>query len=213
MSTSKRSFGTRMVRVEDPALLTGKGRFVDDIDLPGALAAVFVRSPQAHATIERIDTTPARATSGVHAVYTLADLMPYLSTERTPLGQSVREIAGLASRGLRDNITPFVLVRDEVSYVGDPIAVVIADTRRIAEDAASRVEIDYETLPAVSDIRAAIGTGGARVHRHVESNIIAEYTVAYGDCDTAFADAAHHFSLSLFQHRGCAHPMDRIVNP
>jgi carbon-monoxide dehydrogenase large subunit len=197
-----------MVRVEDPALLTGRSRFVDDINIPGTLAAAFARSPHPHAIIKRIDTTAARTIPGVHAVFTLHDLMPHLTCERTPLGQSVREIAGLASRGLRENITPFVLVRDEVCYVGDPIAVVIAESRQIAEDAAQRVDIELEPLPAVSDLRKALLPDAPRVHRQVATNILAEYTIAYGDCERAFVEAAHRFTLSLFQHRGCAHPME-----
>jgi len=171
MSTARISFGARTARVEDPALLTGKGRFIDDIALPGTLSAVFVRSPHAHATINSIDTRAARAAPGVHAVFTLDDLMPHLSSERTPLGQSVREIVGLASRGLRENITPFVLARDEVCYVGDPIAVVVAESRPVAEDAAQRVEIAFDLLPAVADLRAALTPDAPPVHRRVASNI------------------------------------------
>ena len=208
MSPRPPSFGTRALRIEDPALLTGRGRFLDDIALPGTLAAVFVRSPHGHALIRRIDTAAARAHAGVHAVLTLDDLRPHLTADRTPLGQSVREIAGLASRSLRDAITPFVLARDEVCYVGDPIAIVVADTRQLAEDAASAVEIAFEPLPAVADLRQAIAPGAPRVHAKVENNILAEYTISYGDCDRAFAAAPHRFSLSLFQHRGCAHPME-----
>src|ERR1700756_3344969 len=171
MSTARISFGARTARVEDPALLTGKGRFIDDIALPGTLSAVFVRSPHAHATVNSIDTRAARAAPGVHAVFTLDDLMPHLSSERTPLGQSVREIVGLASRGLRENITPFVLVRDEVCYVGDPIAVVVAESRPVAEDAAQRVEIAFDLLPPVADLRAALTPDAPPVHRRVASNI------------------------------------------
>lgn len=197
-----------MVRVEDPALLTGKGRFIDDIDISGVLSAVFVRSPQAHAKVHSVDVVAALGMPGVQAVYTLADLIPHLTSERTPLGQSVREIAGLASRSLREDITPFVLARDEVCYVGDPIAVVVADTRRQAEDAASRVEVELEALPAVADIRTAIAPEAPPVHQGIGSNVLAEYAIAYGDCDKAFADAAHSYSLTLFQHRGCGHPME-----
>lgn len=197
-----------MVRVEDPALLTGKGRFIDDIDISGVLSAVFVRSPQAHAKVHSVDVVAALGMPGVQAVYTLTDLMPHLTSERTPLGQSVREITGLASRSLREDITPFVLARDEVCYVGDPIAVVVADTRRQAEDAASRVEVELEALPAVADIRTAVAQGSPPVHQGIGSNVLAEYAIAYGDCDKAFAEAAHSYSLSLFQHRGCAHPME-----
>src|SRR5215469_3487360 len=208
MSTARINFGARTARVEDPALLTGKGRFIDDIALPGTLSAVFVRSPHAHATINSIDTRAARAAPGVHAVFTLDDLMPHLSSERTPLGQSVREIVGLASRGLRENITPFVLVRDEVCYVGDPIVVAVAESRPVAEDAAQRVEIAFGLLPAVADLRAALTPDAPPVHRRVASNILAEYTIAYGDCERAFAQAAHRLRLSLNQHRGCAHPIE-----
>ena len=208
MSRARISFGARTARVEDPALLTGNGRFIDDIALPGTLSAAFVRSPHAHAAINRIDTHAARAIPGVHAVFTLDDLMPHLSSERTPLGQSVREIVGLASRSLRENITPFVLVRDEVCYVGDPIAVVVAESRPIAEDAAQCVEIEFEPLPAVADMRPAIAPDAPPVHRRVAGNILAEYTISYGDCERAFAAAPHRLTLSLFQHRGCAHPME-----
>src|SRR5262249_50225982 len=208
MSPRPPSFGTRTLRLEDPALLTGRGGFVDDIALPGTLAALFARWPRGHAAIKRIQTSAARGLPGVHAVLTLDDLTPHLTADRTPLGQSVREIAGLASRSLREDITPFVLARDEVCYVGDPIAVVVAENRQIGEDAAQRIAIDFEPLPAVADMRGAIERGAARVHREVESNILAEYTIAYGDCEAASAPAPRRFALSLEQHRGCAHPIE-----
>lgn len=197
-----------MLRLEDPELLRGRARFVDDVKLPGTLAAAFVRSPFSHAAFRNIDTTDARAIPGVHAVYTLEDLRPHLSSDRTPLGKSVRELVGLSAKSLRENITPFVLARDEVCYVGEPVAVVIAEDRSIAEDAASRVEVDYEALAAVSDCRDAAEPTAALVHRRVRSNILAEYTIGYGDCESAFKQADHVFSLSLKQHRGCAHPVE-----
>ncbi len=204
-----RSFvGAPVRRVEDPALLTGRASFVDDIALPGTLSAAFVRSPFAHALVERIDPAPALAMEGVRAIYTLKDLRPHLTSDRTPLGQSVRELVGLAKKGLRSDITPFILARDEVCYVGDPVAVVIADDRYVAEDAASRVAVEYVPLPAISDCRLAAQPGAAPVHRRIASNILADYRVAYGDCDQAFAEAAHVFDLSLYQHRGCAHPLE-----
>jgi carbon-monoxide dehydrogenase large subunit len=203
-----RNVGASTLRVEDPALLTGRARFIDDIAIPGTLSAAFVRSPHAHAAVGKIDSSAARALEGVHAVYTLADLRPHLSSDRTPLGQSVREIVGLASRALREEITPFVLVRDEACYVGDPVAVVVAENRYLAEDAAALVEVDYEPLPAASDCRDASAPDAPRVHRNVASNVLTEYRIGYGDCGRAFADAAHRFTLSLYQHRGCAHPIE-----
>jgi carbon-monoxide dehydrogenase large subunit len=202
------SVGERSRRIEDAALLTGRASFVDDITLPGTLSAVFVRSPFAHAAVRKIDKSAALALPGVVAVYTLDDLRPHVTSDRTPLGQSVRELMGLATKSLRENIAPFILVRDEVCYVGDPVAVVIAENRYVAEDAAAIVEVDYEPLAAVSDFRAAAKADSPLVHRSVASNILAEYTVGYGDCDQVFSDAAHVFDLSLMQHRGCAHPIE-----
>jgi aerobic carbon-monoxide dehydrogenase large subunit len=204
----RRNVGESVRRVEDPALLTGRASFVDDIRLPETLTAAFVRSSFAHAAVRRIDTSAAREMRGVHAVYTLQDLRPHLTSDRTPLGQSVSELVGLAKKGLRDHITPFVLVRDEACYVGDPIAVVIADDRYFAEDAASRVAVTYEPLAAISDCRDAAQPGAAPAHLKVPGNILADYSVGYGDCDRAFAEAAHVFDLSLTQHRGCAHPIE-----
>jgi aerobic carbon-monoxide dehydrogenase large subunit len=208
IESSSRTVGTRARRVEDEALLTGRSRFVDDVALPGVLSAAFVRSPFAHAAIGKIDTSAALSLPGVNAVYNLNDLRPHMTSDRTPLGQSVRELVGIASKSLRDDITPFVLARDEVCYVGDPVAVVVADSRYLAEDAAALVEVDYEPLSAVSDCRLAARPDAPCVHRNVASNILAEYMVGYGDCDRAFAEAAHVFDLSLLQHRGCAHPME-----
>lgn len=208
MSSFRSHVGASVRRIEDPDLLTGRGAFLDDIHLAGTLTAAFVRSPHAHAAIGRIDASAARALPGVHAVYTLADLRPHLTSERTPLGQSIRELVGLASRSLREDITPFVLARDEVCYVGDPVAVVIVDNRYIAEDATALVEVDYDPLPAASDCRDAAQPDAPRVHRSIASNILTEYRIGYGDCEGSFAGAAHRLALSLYQHRGCAHPIE-----
>ncbi len=105
------------------------------------LEAAFVRSPHAHALIRGIDASAARAHPGVHAVLTLADLMPLLTQERLPLQ--------FRAAKLPPDITPFVLAKDEVSFVGEAVAVVIARTRYVAEDAAALVAVDYEPLPAV----------------------------------------------------------------
>ena len=205
----KIAWGSHSVpRVEDPALLAGRASFVDDIDIPGTLAAAFVRSPFAHAALGKIDKSGALSTPGVHAVYTLEDLRPHLTADRTPLGQSISELVGLTTRGLRPDITPFILARDEVCYVGDPIAVVIADDRYIAEDAASRVATEFNPLPAVSDCREAAKLGSVLVHRRATDNILVKYVISYGDCERAFAQAKHVFDLSLVQHRGCAHPLE-----
>ena len=135
----------------------------------------------------KIDKSAALAMPGVHAVYALEDLRPYLTADRTPLGQSIRELVGLTTKGLRPDITPFILARDEVCYVGDPVAMVIADDRYIAEDAASRVACEFHPLPAVSDCRDAARAGAALVHRRAADNVLVKYVIGYGDCERAFA--------------------------
>jgi carbon-monoxide dehydrogenase large subunit len=193
-------FGQRVKRIEDPALLRGRGHFVDDIRLPGLLHAHFVRSPHAHAAIRAIDSTAARAHPGVFAVYTLADLSPHLTGERLPVG--------MPSGALRQVVDPWVLAKDEVCHVGDPIAVVLADSRYAAEDAAALVEIDFEPLPAAGDCRAALGADAPRAHRGAKDNVVAAFTLAYGDVEAAFAGAAHVFREAFWQHKGCGHAIE-----
>src|ERR671937_2844608 len=128
--------GARIPRIEDGALLVGKGRFVDDIALAGVWHAAFVRSPHPHAAIRRIDGSAALALPGVHAVLTLDDLAPVL-TKRRMLRHS--------NSGMPlDKVWAFSLADGEVSFVGEPVAIIVADNRYIAEDAAMLVEIDYD---------------------------------------------------------------------
>ena len=135
--------GKRALRVEDEALLRGRGRFADDIRFSGLLHAAFLRSPHAHARLTRIDVSRAQTFPGVRAVFTYDDLRPHLSCDRIPLR--------LPAGALKFDVDPYVLVRDELTYVGEPIALVVAESRAIAEDAASLIEIEAEPLPAVVD--------------------------------------------------------------
>jgi carbon-monoxide dehydrogenase large subunit len=189
-------FGARVVRLEDPVLLTGRGRFVDDVKLPGALHACFVRSPHAHARIRAIDTAVARAMPGVHAVLTADDLPPRMATTQIPML--------VPSPLIKTPRTQLALARSEVCYVGQTIAVVIADSRHLAEDAAAAVAVDFEALPAVSDCRDAAKPGAARAHSDLASNIAAVVPMSYGDVDGAFAQAKHVFEEELALHRGAA---------
>jgi aerobic carbon-monoxide dehydrogenase large subunit len=192
--------GARLPRLEDGALLIGKGRFIDDIARPGVLNAAFVRSPHPHAAIRRIDTHDALAMPGVHAVLTLDDLAPVLARRRmlrhsnsgTPL----------------DRYWSFALADGEVSYVGEAVALVLADSRYLAEDAAALVAVDYDMLAAVSDCRRAVASNAPAVRRELNSNVAATYKVAYGDADAALGKAAHVFHEELWQHRGGAHPIE-----
>ncbi len=187
-------FGARVKRLEDPALLAGRGRFVDDVKLPGLLHGAFVRSPHAHAMLRAIDGAPALAMPGVHAVITADDLPEPMRSARMPML--------LPNPALAVARTQTALARDEVCYVGQPVALVIADTRYIAEDAAAALAVDYEVRDAVGDCRDAIKDGAPRAHSDLASNVVARFPLAYGDVDAAFAGAAHVFEEVIWQHRG-----------
>jgi len=191
-----RQFGARVARIEDPALLTGRARFLDDIKLPGLLHAAFLRSPHPHARIGAIDAAAARAMRGVHAVLTADDMPGRLATE--PIPTPVPNPAITAMR------TQAALARREVCYVGEAVAVVIADDRYRAEDAAAAVAVAYEPLAAVSDCRDALEPSAARCHDDLAANVAACVPLAYGDVEGAFATAAHVFEEEIFQHRGGA---------
>jgi carbon-monoxide dehydrogenase large subunit len=191
-----RQFGARVLRVEDPALLTGRARFVDDIKLPGTLHGAFVRSPHPHARIEAIDTAAALSMRGVHAVLTAADMPGRLATE--PMPTPVPNPAITAMR------TQLALARREVCYVGEAIVLVVAENRYVAEDAAAAVVVAYEPLPAVNDCRDALRPGAPRCHSDLATNVAAHVPMSYGDVEAAFAGAAHVFEEEIFQHRGAA---------
>ncbi len=186
--------GARVKRLEDPALLAGRGRYVDDVKLVGMLHACFVRSPHAHAKLGAIDTKVAMIMPGVHAVITAEDLPGPMRSERLPMLLPHPAIA--AAR------TQHVLARDEVCYVGQAVAVVIADTRHIAEDAAAAVIVHYDVLRSVGDCRYAFDAGTPRAHSDLNSNVASTFQLAYGDIDAAFAGAAHVFDEEIWQHRG-----------
>jgi aerobic carbon-monoxide dehydrogenase large subunit len=190
--------GKSITRLEDEPLLRGRGRFIDDIVVTGALCANFVRSPHPHAAITSIDTASALALPGVHAVLTLDDLARVMVHRRM-----VRH----SNSGMSlDKAWLFALADGEVSYVGEPVAMVLADNRYIAEDAAALVAVDYDVLPVVADVRHAVG--GPPVRRELTSNVISSYQVGFGDVDAAFAKAAHVFTQELWQHRGGAHSIE-----
>ncbi|HZT51507.1 MAG TPA: molybdopterin cofactor-binding domain-containing protein, partial [Stellaceae bacterium] len=191
--------GARVRRIEDRALLAGRGQFVDDIALAGALHVAFVRSPHAHALIRGIDAAAARAVPGVAAVLTLDDLRPVLAEPRLPRNpKATRQPEGS---------TPFPLAAREVAFVGEAVALVAADSRYAAEDAAALVAVEYETLPAVSDCRDAAADGAPRV-RLEAANVLARFAVAYGDAEAAFRGAAQVVAVTLAQHRGGGHPIE-----
>jgi aerobic carbon-monoxide dehydrogenase large subunit len=189
-------FGARVARLEDPALLTGRARFVDDVKLAGALHACFVRSPHAHARIRAIDASAARALPGVHAVLTADDLPPRMTKSQIPML--------VPNPSIKTPRTQLPLARHEVCYVGQTVAVAIAADRYLAEDAAATVDVDYEPLAAVSDCRDAAKPGAVCAHSDLATNVAAVVAMSYGDVEAAFAGAAHVFEEELFLHRGGA---------
>jgi carbon-monoxide dehydrogenase large subunit len=192
--------GARVTRLEDRTLLTGSARFVDDLAAPGALHAAFVRSPHPHALIRGADASAARALPGVIAVLSLDDLAPVLKQRR---------MMRTSNSGTRlDQSWAFALANGEVSFVGEPVAIVLATDRYIAEDAAALVMVDYDVLPAATDCRTAFADNAVAVRRELTSNKIASYKVAFGDVDTAFAKAAHVLHEDLWQHRGAGHSIE-----
>ena len=193
-------FGVSIPRLEDPALLRGRGRYIDDIHLPGMLHAAFVRSPHAHAAILGIDTSAALRVRGVHAVLTFADLKPHLRTDRL--------VVGLPSPSYKLDMNRPVLAIDEVVHVGEPVAIVIADDRYRAEDAEALVAVDYQPLPAIADCRDALAPDAVRVHRGAPHNLVAEFDMGYGAIATAFAGAAHVLRETAWQHRGGGHSIE-----
>ncbi|MEO7403195.1 MAG: molybdopterin cofactor-binding domain-containing protein, partial [Burkholderiales bacterium] len=195
-----RVVGERARRIEDPALLRGKGRYVDDVPMPGAVHAAFVRSQHAHALVRSIDTKAAEQVPGVVAIYTGRSIVAALTRLRMPLG--------FPTKALPQDITPFVLADREVCFVGEPIAIVLADSRYIAEDAAALVEIDYEPLPILADCRDSIVPGSPKVRLDAASNVLTHYHIAYGEVAKMFASAAHVSKVSLSQHRGGAHSIE-----
>ena len=190
--------GARVRRIEDQKLLRGDARFVDDIASPDVLSAAFVRSPHPHALVRSVDGGTARAVPGVAAVLTLDDLAPVLKQRR---------MMRFSNSGTRlDQSWPFALADREASFVGEPVAIVLALDRYIAEDAAALVDVDYEVLAVAADCRTAASEPGVR--RGLGSNEVITYRIAFGDVDAAFAKAAHVVREDLWVHRGAGHSME-----
>lgn len=196
---SNRYFGQSIKRSEDLPLVKGKGRFVDDIDLPEMLEAAFVRSPQAHAKILGIDTVDASKMPGVVTILTFADIRPHLTMERLPIQLRNSNLPPCTQ-------TP--LAKDEVSYVGEAIAIVVASSRYHAEDAANAVQVSYQTLPAISDCRKGAEPGSPLVRTTTKSNILTRIHQGYGDIKGVLAAAPHRLKIALKQHRAGAHSIE-----
>lgn len=196
-------FGKSIKRNEDPRLLTGNALFVDDVHLPDMLHAHFVRSPYAHARITNIDASAALETAGVVAVYTADDLGDYW--QQAPL---LVPPPPLIERLTFHKRTQVPLAKDKVRFVGEPVVLVIATSRYIAEDACERIWIEYDPLTPVVDIEAALTAQSALVHDDLDSNLAAHVIQERGDYNKARRDADLVIKRSFTYDRGTAAAME-----
>jgi carbon-monoxide dehydrogenase large subunit len=173
-------FGSGIRRREDPRLITGTATYTDDLAPPGMVHAAILRSPHAHARIGGIDTSRAKQAPGVLAVYTAADTESVL--QPMPCAWLV------PNSNLKVAVYP-QLARDVVRYVGDAVAVVVAETRYQAQDAVDLIDVDYEALSAVVDPQKSAAAGAPQLHAEIPGNQAFHWTVAGGDVDAAFAKA------------------------
>ena len=182
---TERQIGRSRRRLEDCRFLTGQGRYVDNIEMPGQLHGIIVRSPHAHAVIEGINAATACAMPGVHGVFTAVDLDAD-GVGTLPCIAQVATVAPIIVPPRR------ALARDRVRHVGDPVAFVVADTAQQARDAAERVAVAYRPLPAVVDAQQALAAGAPLLWDEAPGNL--SYRFERGDraaVKAAFAAAAH----------------------
>lgn len=196
---SARYFGAAVNRLEDPRLVSGAGRYVDDLHPAGLLHVAFVRSQRAHGLIRGVEASAAARMPGVVAVLIMADFAGLATGPMPPLAPHPL---------IKTPITYWPLAATEVRHVGEAIAMVVADSRHAAEDAAAAVEIDLEPLPVVADAVAALAADAPRAHSDRESNLAARLAAKFGDADAVFARADHVVAETIVTHRGGCHAME-----
>ena len=186
--------GQSVERVEDAALLTGRGRFIDDLGgRPGTLHAAFLRSPHAHAHIVSINSAAAAAMPGVAAIITGLDL----ARLTTPM-----------VAGLKVAVENWPMAVERVRYVGEPVVIVVAQDRYLAEDALDAIEIDYAPLACVVDPIASLASDAPVLHENAGANLVSDRRFRYGDPEAAFGAAAHSVEVSITYPRNTGAPME-----
>jgi 2-furoyl-CoA dehydrogenase large subunit len=189
--------GQSLQRREDAALLTGAGRYADDLGTrPGTLHAAFLRSPYAHARIKSIDVSRALAHEGVRCVL---------------VGADVRNWARPFVVGVKQPMEHWCIAVDKVRYAGEPIAVVVAQNRYIAEDALDLIEVEYEATEAVVNTEEAIDPGAPVLHEAVGSNVVSDRQFVYGEPDAAFSAAPHRVKIKIRYPRNSCTPIETYV--
>src|SRR6478672_13064718 len=186
--------GRSIPRVEDSALLTGNGRFIDDLGIrPGTLHAAFLRSPHAHADIASIDLSSAKQAPGVVAIL---------------VGEDVKALTSSLVVGVKAPVECWPIAIGRVRYVGEPVAVVVAGDRYLAEDALELIEVDYAPLPAIVDPIAALDRKLLPLHEGLGGNVASDRSFRYGDPERAFAEAARKVSVSIRYPRNSCTPIE-----
>jgi aerobic carbon-monoxide dehydrogenase large subunit len=189
--------GRSIARVEDRRLLTGRGRFVDDVRMPGTLHACFLRSPHAHARIGHVDAEAARSVPGVVCVLTgpdLAGLVTRLS--------SFYEVPALR------RIEFDTMARDKARFCGDLVALVVAESRYAAEDGCDEIDVEYDVLPAVTSAEQGRRSDAPLVFDDIGTNVVFDDSACFGDIEAAFRQASHVVSRTFLQHRQSPCPME-----
>ena len=180
VTEEKTYVGQSVPRREDAKLLRGEARYVDDLVVPGTVHAILVRSPSAHARIVRVDLSKARAAEGVVAAFTGADLAEDWAAG-LPCAWPVTEDIKIPDH--------WPLAKDKVRFAGDGVAIVIAESRALAKDAAELVEVEYEELPAVTDVEQALEAGAPILHDDFGTNLSYTWKLSAGDVDRLFSEA------------------------
>ena len=201
---TKFGFGQAVPRSEDPRFLTGRGRYTDDFSIPGAAHAFLVRSPHAHAAIDRIEDGRAAKAPGILNVYTGADLAA------DGIGMLPCETSVVQKDGAPIKVPPRpALAQGRVRHVGEPVAVIIAETLDLARDAAEAVEIDYTPLPSVTDLGRALDPGLEPIWAEAPGNLCLDWEKGNADAvDAAFAEAASVVEVDLVNNRVIANPIE-----
>lgn len=199
---SNKFIGKSVKRVEDKRFITGKGRYTDDINLPGMTHAYILRSPYAHARIKSIDTSAAAAMAGVVTIMTGDEVGHY----GVPCGWQVNFKNGDI---MKEPPHP-LLVKDKVRHVGDAVVMVVAESREIAQDAAEAIVVDYEVLPAITDASKAVEAGAPLVHDDVPNNICFDWEIGNpkAEVDEAMVSATHITTLEFVNQRVSPNAME-----
>ena len=205
---NKTSFvGRSMPRREDHRLLTGRGQFIADLAPPHMLHTVFVRSPVAHGRIRGVDLSRAAAAPGVACALSGADLLQLLPPVPDTQLSLPSKWTTLVQHKFINPQQP-LLAHDKVRHVGEAVAVIVAESRYAAEDAAQLVALDLDPLPAVVDPEAALRPGGPIIHDRFQTNLIGAFTIGKGDIAAAFARSRHKLQRRFYHHRYAAAPME-----